>query len=168
MVDMVSIQQAINSIQAVGKLAKSLVGMHDASLVREKTIELNEAILAAQSSALSAQSEQFGLLEKIGTLEKKVAQMEAWDAEKQRYQLTELTSGTFAYSLKSDETATEPAHKICANCYANREKSILQQELRFPGRVDVLVCNNCGAELFLSGGREPEHGQRKVLLKRPK
>ena len=63
MVDMVSIQQAINSMQAVGKLAKSLVGMHDVSLVREKTIELNEAILAAQSSALSAQSEQFGLLE---------------------------------------------------------------------------------------------------------
>ena len=166
MVDIVSIQQAINSIQAVGKLAKSLVGMHDASLIREKTIELNEAILAAQGSALSAQSEQFGLLEKIGSLEKKIAQMEAWDTEKQRYQ---LTTGRFAYSLKSEAAAAEPSHKICANCYDTRnEKSILQHELIFPGRIDALVCNNCGAELFLSGGRSPEHGQRKVLLRRPK
>jgi hypothetical protein len=151
MVDMISIQQAISSIQTVGKLAKSLVGIHDASLVQAKTIELNEAILGAQSSALSAQSEQFGLLERIGNLEKKIAQMEAWEAEKQRYELTELTAGTFAYSLKSDTAAAEPSHKICANCYSNREKSILQHELRFPGRTEVLLCQKCKSEIFLSG-----------------
>jgi len=41
-----------------------------------------QGILAAQSSALAAQSDQLSLLEEIRGLKTQMAQLEAWDAQK--------------------------------------------------------------------------------------
>ena len=43
-------------------MAKALVTIRDATMLNEKVIELQRIILAAQSDALAAQSEQFSLL----------------------------------------------------------------------------------------------------------
>lgn len=165
---MSSIQAAIGGLQAAADIAKTMIGMRDAALIQSKTIELQSAILAAQSSALTAQSEQFSLIDRIRDLEENVRRMEAWETEKTRYELTDLGDGQFAYALKEGTQPTEPSHNICANCYNRAEKSILQFESRNPGRHKVLVCHHCGAEIFMTGSRGPEHGPIQVITKRPR
>jgi hypothetical protein len=55
-----------------------------------------------------------------------MTRLEAWDAEKQRYALTELSRGAFAYLVKPEARGTEPLHCLCAACYQNGKKAILQ------------------------------------------
>lgn len=171
MVDLGSIQSAIGSLQVAGNMAKALIGLQNAAAIKAKTIELQEAILSAQSGALNAMSEQSALLDRIRDLEEEVACMKTWNAEKQRYQLTNIGAGQLVYALKEQEGTGEPPHMLCANCYNRGEKSILQSETRNPGRHKVLFCQNpnCEAELFSNetGGRGSEHPIR-VITKRPR
>lgn len=147
MIDIATISGAISSLQAAGDIAKSMIGLRDAAAIQGKVIELQSVILAAQTSALSAQAEQSALLERIRRLEKEVADVKAWDTEKQRYELKEIVSGNFAYALKEGASPSEPAHKICAKCYQHGKKSILQKLIK--GLLEYLHCHDCGAEIFI-------------------
>jgi hypothetical protein len=97
------------------------------------------------------------LIQRVGELEKEVARLEAWETEKQRYKLVDLGDGAFAYALKEGMSAGEPDHKICATCYAERRRSVLQNENWNPGRATVLVCHQCGSAVYVQGHSEPEH-----------
>lgn len=125
-----SIGAALGSLKAAGEIAKSLIDLHDATKINSKVIELQSVILSAQSGALDAQAAQRTLLDRIGELEEEMARMEAWDAEKQKYELAERVPGEsiFAYRLKEDTKGTEPPHWICATCYERGTKSILQKQ----------------------------------------
>jgi hypothetical protein len=96
-------------------------------------------------------------LERVGALEKEVAHFKAWDTEKQRYKLTELGARFVAYMLKEGMENGEPPHHLCAQCYSDNLKTILQSEDRVPGRCKVLHCHRCGSDLYLSGSPNPEH-----------
>ncbi|MCE9649891.1 MAG: hypothetical protein K8R18_09745 [Parvibaculum sp.] len=156
MIDMASIQAAAGSIKAAAEITNALLKLKIGAEIQSRVVDLNTQIIAAQVSTLAAQADQFALLEQVRELEKQVAALEAWETEKQRYELTEVGPGVFAYKPKSGMEGTEPAHKICANCYQDAHISILQAEVRNPGRVSMLVCNQCGSELILSGSRGPE------------
>ena len=170
MVDLPSIEGAISSLQAASEIAKTFIGLRDTTTIQAKTIELQKVILDAQSSALRAQSEQSSFLERIRQLEKKVAEVEAWNTEKQKYQLTEVGAGQFVYTLKEQTGSTEPQHMLCANCYNHNEKSILQTEIRYPGRHTVFFCQNCGSDMFSdsTGGRSEGHQRPQVITKKPR
>lgn len=94
------------------------------------------------------------MLQKIGQLEKEMARFETWDAEKERYELRDAGSGALAYALKEETRGAEPPHWICAQCYQDRKASILQPEMRMPGRANVLVCNRCKTDIILDGYRD--------------
>jgi hypothetical protein len=130
--------------------AKALKDMNDANIRNTAVIELQEKIL-------SAQSEQADLIEIAGALKARVAELEAWDADKKRYRLTDLGAGMTAYTLKEHMENGEPTHYLCAACYNEGHKSIMQTETRSPGRCQVLVCHRCGSDLYLSGMRDPAH-----------
>lgn len=100
-------------------MTKGLKDINDAAIRSAAIIELQEKILTARE-------QQTALLERISTLEKKVASFETWDREKQRYELKALEPGAFAYLLKPTEARGEPAHALCATCYQHRVKSLLQ------------------------------------------
>ena len=78
------------SFKAITDIAKSLIDAHDATIRREKSIELQREIIAAQQGALTAQTAQSSLLKRVGELEIEVADLKAWDTEKEKYQLIEL------------------------------------------------------------------------------
>jgi hypothetical protein len=130
--------------------AKALKDMNDANIRNTAVIELQEKIL-------SAQSEQAELIELAGKLKSRVAELEAWDTDKKRYRLADLGAGTSAYTLKEGMENGEPPHHLCATCYNEGHKSIMQTETRNPGRCKVLVCHRCGSDLYLMGMRDPEH-----------
>jgi hypothetical protein len=60
-------------------LAKDLVNLHDAAVRQGKVAELQRQIRDAQQSAIDANQERATLMETIGQLKGKVAQLEAWN-----------------------------------------------------------------------------------------
>ena len=114
MVDLIAIKGAVDGLKAARDIAKTAIGLRDAALLQSKVIELNDAIISAQSSALDAQAEQFTLVERVGDLEKEIARSKTWDTEKQRYSLTQCAPGAFAYVVKQSEARGEPGHALCA------------------------------------------------------
>ncbi len=122
-----AIAAALSSLNAAKDIAQAMIGLRDSAAFQAKLIEFQSKLLDANRSAFAAQDERTALLERIGELEKKVASFETWEAEKQRYELKQLASGSFAYVLKPNAQPPEPSHQICATCYQSRKKSILQR-----------------------------------------
>ncbi|MGA3228661.1 MAG: hypothetical protein ABSD51_01820 [Candidatus Binatus sp.] len=158
---------AIVSLQAAFDLAKTFVGIHDDAVVREKVIELQGTIMSAQATAVAAHSDQTAALKRVTELEKEVADLKTWDAEKEKYELTQPMprAEVFAYALKKDSGPPSLRHYLCATCYEDRVKSILQKEMRVP-LAEVLVCPRCGADHYLVGKRYPEHNAMKKSRRR--
>jgi hypothetical protein len=140
----------LSALKTAFDMAKGLKDIDDAVRRNAAVIDLQEKILAAQQA-------QAALVEQVAEFEKEVSRLKAWDADKQRYELTEARPGMMTYTLKKGMENGEPAHHLCTNCYNDGVKSIMQTETRFPGRYPVLVCHRCGSDLYLEGGRLPQH-----------
>src|SRR6266852_5484956 len=143
------IPMGITALKSAFDIAKGLKDIDNAARRNAAVIELQEKILAAQSA-------QTDLADIVGTLKSRVAELEAWNTDKQRYELKEIQTGVTAYALKDGKEAGEPAHCLCPNCYTNNRKKILQREVRSPGMVRMLICHYCGLELIQQGQRHPE------------
>jgi hypothetical protein len=154
MPDIASIASAIGSLKTAADIAKGFLDLKEAAAVQGRVIELQGVILAAQSSALAAQSDQTMLLEEIRHLKEKVAKLEAWEAEKQRYQLTDFGGGTFAYVLRPDAANGQPSHNLCATCFNQGRKTILQHS-----QDNWFTCHACKDKIRLgtgSGSQSPQ------------
>ena len=157
MVGISEISGLIASLKGARDLAEAMVGLRDTAAFQGKVIEFQGVIMDAQQRVFSVQEERSTLIQKVAELEKKIASLEDWEAQKQRYKLKDLGNGTLAYALKTAMSDGEPPHNICATCYQNGTKSIIQPETR-SGRVEVFVCNRCGSELIPEGERQAEWG----------
>jgi hypothetical protein len=165
MLDPSSISGVLNGLKAAAELVQLAVDAHDVKVIREKAIELQKEIIAAQTSAISALADQASALDRIRELEKEVSDLKAWGAEREKYQLMEISEhaqgSALVYALKDQAGSTEPKHYLCANCYQDGRKSILQEEVQSPGHVRILYCQRCGAEVNRSGIRYRENSPRK-------
>ena len=137
-------------------MTKGLKDMNDAAV-------RNAAVIDLQGQILAAQEQQMVLVERVSELEKEVANFETWDAEKERYELTKVgDDAALAYTLKEGMESSEPSHQLCANCYSDGKKSILQKEIRHNGRSHLLICHRCKAEIYTFGenptGAKPKGG----------
>jgi Zn finger protein HypA/HybF involved in hydrogenase expression len=110
----------LGAVKTAFDLAKALKDMDNAAARNAAVIELQEKILTAQQA-------QAALVERIGELEKEVADFEKWEADKENYDLKLVYEDTFAYARKPIAGTTTPPHFICASCYEHRKKSILQR-----------------------------------------
>lgn len=117
MPDITAIAQAFGALKAMKDIAEATIGLRDAAAFRERQIEFQGKIIDAQNALFALQDDRSSLIERIGTLEAKIAGLKAWDAEKDRYQLTEVAPRVFAYVLKPDASSAEPSHWICPACY---------------------------------------------------
>jgi hypothetical protein len=170
MTDALAITGMLESFKAIAQIGNALLKIRDADMIKAKLIELNGEILSAQTSALAANADQFALLKQVSELEKQVAELEAWDAEARKYVLYNLRAGlpmptampgvqgeAFVYRLKTQGSSGEPIHFLCANCYQDRHKSILQNQELMPGACDAYLCHRCGNILYRTGNAYPEH-----------
>jgi hypothetical protein len=64
-----------------------LIGLRDFTLIQQKVIELQGEILSAPIERTFCPAK---LLKRERALEKEVADLKGWDAEKQNYQLTNI------------------------------------------------------------------------------
>jgi len=137
----------LGAFKALYDSAKALKDMNDAAVRNGAVIELQEKILAARDA-------QTSLLEQVAQLEKEVARLKDWEADKKRYQLADIGKGVVALALKPTMSDGEPMHYLCADCAAQGKKSHLQPHIRGP-YYDQYKCNGCGFDIGIDKGNPP-------------
>ena len=133
----------LSAIKTAFDMTKALKDINDAAIRNAAVIELQEKILSAREA-------QTALLERIDDLEKEVTAFEKWETEKEESELKEIFARTFAYSIKESARGSRPPHLICASCYEDRKKSILQ-------RADAahLICPVCKTRIRFDQAAHP-------------
>ncbi|MBR0703126.1 hypothetical protein JQ599_24710 [Bradyrhizobium diazoefficiens] len=140
----------LGAVKTAFDMAKALQSIHDTTARDRAVIDLQREILAAQEA-------QFSLVDRVRELEKEVAGLKAWEADKQRYKLVELAPHVVVYSLKPEMANGEPPHELCTACYAAGFKSLLKKETWNPGRCEMVVCHGCGWYAYIHGMADPLH-----------
>lgn len=148
------ISSAFTGLKTAYDVASGFLKLKISAEVQTKVIELQGIIVAAQNDAFAAQAAQSELLEEVRALKEKITQMEAWDAEREQYELKRIDSGAFAYVLKKDEKSSEYGPWYCTACYENRHKSILQNQGRVGSDV-ILKCPECKNTMKIDWGSRP-------------
>lgn len=129
----------IDAISYGTATVKTLKSIDDKVKLNEAIFGIQETLLSAQQMALDGQQEMAAIVEAKGELEKEIAALRAFEAEKVRYAMHETKAGGITYLIKEDARNGEPPHHICATCYEKSVKSILQsQGLN-------LFCIQCGS-----------------------
>jgi hypothetical protein len=132
----------LSAFKAAFDIAKGLKDIHDATL-------RNAAVIQLQEKILSAQAEQASLIQRISELEKEVAGLKSWNAEKKRYELKRYHPGALFYTLKEAEAHGEPIHHLCAKCYKNDKPSIIQPTGNTMAREPSHFCPECKTQFIV-------------------
>ena len=155
------ISAALTSLKAAKDIAEVMIGLRDAAAFQEKRIELQSKISDAQSSIFAVNEERLALIQEVDALKKKIASMETWETEKQRYVLKQVSPGAFAQVLKETSAESEPPHWICAACYQDRKKPILQahnsSSFGGSGMKTHWVCPSCKSKVDVTLRVMPEY-----------
>ncbi len=139
------IATGLNSLKTALDIAKALWTINDAAERGSKIVELQGAIASAQASAIEANNAHMAQIGRIHTLETEIADLKAWNTEKQRYELKTVGMGGVAFMLKPDARGTESPHWLCPNCFERRQKSYFQGDST--GRRGIYLCGVCKSHI---------------------
>lgn len=142
--DLALIPAALKSVEAAFSLIRGLLETKVDAEWAGKLVDLREHLFKAQDSLFEAKAVQATLVEQIRTLEKEIVEMKKWEADKQRYALTDQLPGVFAYAIKESVRGADPVHWICEACYQGGRKSVLHK-IRHPENraFNALKCFHC-------------------------
>jgi len=127
-------------------IAKSISALKS-DVDRDKSItKILEVLLAVQTNALSVNSIAQELQEDKSALTQKLMEFEKWDETEAQYELKEIAIGVFVYSLKIVKSLSEPKHWLCAKCYNEKKKSLLQRTKHDFAGVHY-ICHSCSSEI---------------------
>lgn len=138
------ITAAVQSVKVLNDLLKAARELKNFNEFVAAVSEVNAKLMDAQSAALLSQEKQSSLAKRVAELEEEIMRLKAWDAEAKRYQLADIAPGVFAHCLKPGMEQGEPPHMLCTNCFAKREKSILQNS-----GGDTYQCPRCKNAIFV-------------------
>lgn len=147
---------AISTIKGAVDLAKSIAG--DGGANEAKLAELLGKVVEAHGQALAAQAAHAALALEAKELRDENARLMAWDAEAARYELRDIGRGVMAYVLK--EAGEVSPHSLCANCFHDGKKSILQPE-KCVSWETILRCHKCSAVLTAKSDPQRMRVERK-------
>ena len=137
-------------LNAASQTLQKAIEVRDTIKFGEEVGKLHGQILAAMSGAVAAKTDQSALLDEVRDLKKRVADLEGWEAEKERYELVELAPSVLAFRVKPSMQAGEPVHYICATCYNAGKKNFLKQIIHGPN-YNKFECHSCGDSLAIAG-----------------
>ena len=140
---------AIGSIKAAMDIVKGAAGLKSETEINLAVIDIQRALLEAQSAAFDDRERHSAQQRRVSELEAELAKVHQWEDEKARYQLTECATGTLIYVLKADCAKGEPEHRLCVKCFDEDRKSVLQVENRHGGGESVR-CHHCNVKMVLS------------------
>ena len=144
------IAAAVTGIRSAFDVAKAMAELRDAEAFRTKSIELQGIVLDALNKAIEARESYTAQSERVSVLEAEVADLKAWGADKQKYELKPNFGGGVAYMLKPEARGTEPPHWLCPQCYAKSKKGYLQPT-DHAGVHRTYRCSECGMQQYMYG-----------------
>jgi len=153
--DLTLIQGAISGMKTASDIAKAILELKSMTDVQGKVIELQSAILSAQSSALSANVDQAAMAEEIRQLRERIEALARWGEERKRYRLVRPFDGAVVYGLRASMADGDPPHWICTKCYEDGRKVILNPKEN-PKGSSLLSCPTCKAEIVTPWRNAPE------------
>lgn len=142
------ITQALAALTTAKDFTKAVMGSKIDAALREQAIQFQFSIIEAQSAMMEMQSKYQALLQEKDGLKQQLVDLEQWNTESAKYELTEISPHVFAYALKPDESSTAPKHWLCAKCYEDKQKSIIQKGIPTP-MGDMYSCGRCEAQIFV-------------------
>ena len=153
----------VTGIKTAIDLATAIKDVTDDIDLKTKTSELYNSIISLQNGVMSMQAENHSLLQENQSLHQKLMEVETWEKEKSKYKLQEISPQVFVYASKATSDSTEPLHWVCAKCYNQGVKSILQLKNKaYSGHY--YTCHNCNSDICdHSKAQQP---QRRVINKR--
>ena len=108
--------------------------------LRSQVDELYDAVISAREHVFDMDRRYAEQRDKVRALESQLSLARDAAAERVRYQLSVLPSGTFVYRLRLEHAGGEPEHSLCPNCLdGDGRKSILQ-----PRGEHYANCPKCG------------------------
>lgn len=144
--DFSAIQGMMASLKAATDISKALFELKVTSEVQGKVIELQSALMSAQSSALEATNAQYSLQERVRELESQLRSFQDWGDQEKRYALVSPWKGPAqVYALKKESASEERAHYLCTNCFHARKRIILNPTNK-DGWV-YLACPSCKSSI---------------------
>lgn len=137
------IATAFTAIKTLTEFAALVAKSKTDAALTQKAIELNMVIIDLQNSILSIQAQDQDLLRRNNELKQKIVDIENWTATAEKYDLKEIALGVFVYVNKKNDDMAEPTHWLCAHCYEDKKKSILQREGKKSPNGYVFSCGRC-------------------------
>lgn len=145
--DMNTISAALASLSLTANFVKKSIEKIKDDAVREKVQELLDTIIPLQSFVISLQTTVSTVNKEKEALEQKLREIENWRQEASSYELTQIASGVYTYTKKKTIESSEPVHYLCAKCYNDQRKSILQRVNKTMAGVKY-ICHTCKSEFL--------------------
>lgn len=145
--DIPTISAALASINLASQFIKSSIDKIKDNAVREKVEELLNSIIPLQIHIITFYEKYSTCAKEKENLEQKRRENEDWKQEASRYKLIELASGVYAYAKEKLMDDSEPHHYICAKCYSDRKKTILQRDSISHDGIHYKY-DRCGSEII--------------------
>lgn len=136
----------ITGIKTAIDIATTIKNITDDIELKAKTSELYNSMISLQNGIMSMQAENHSLLQENQALSKKLMEIETWEKEKSKYSLQEICPQVFVYASDETDENSEPPHWICATCYNQGKKSILQLSKKVVSG-HYYICHECNSEI---------------------
>jgi hypothetical protein len=142
------IATSLGSIKTALDILKRLKKAPASGSISTEIADLQSVLIEMQQGIMAANETHTADIGRIRDLEEEVANLKAWDGEKERYELQNVWAGSFVYALKPVAKPSETPHWLCAHCYQNRKKRILQ--IAYMGMTDnTWLCPDCSTKIMV-------------------
>ena len=136
-----AVSEIINGLNSI------LAASTDAKL-NAQLVEFQKGLIPLLSDLASKQAEVAALRISENELKAEIVRLKNWEAEKPQYRLVAFSTGMFARIHESNAEPLQMAHKLCATCFDNGKKSLLQMQSGLE-RKRGLFCPSCKTTLWL-------------------
>lgn len=124
---MLDIASAISGATAMLGIAKGAIAARDDFKAQQALGDVQTKLLEITTAALALSQTNIALTDEIRLLKDEAHNSQMKARERERYLITELGTGTYAYkSQPAEEGTSEPLHYLCQPCYDKGVKTILR------------------------------------------
>ncbi|WP_382157547.1 hypothetical protein [Hydrogenophaga sp. ANAO-22] len=141
------IQGGMTALKTALDLVKAGKGVIDQATMAAALYEIQKRLMETQGAALQAMEENTKLTRRVQELEAGMAVKEDWKAEVAKYERTKVAEGIVAFTEVGRSDRLNDAVKLCAHCFGEGFKSILQVQHE-DMRQRSLNCPRCRSSLI--------------------
>ena len=141
----VEIQAGLAALKSAGDILKALYEAKLTTDVQTKVGDSFKLIIDARETVLNLQTKLSEIESLVSEKERQIAEFTKWGEDKKRYKLFQPNNlQSVTYGLSKSQACSEPPHYLCANCYSDSRKAILNNS-EDKDRWTMFSCPKCKA-----------------------